>query len=409
MSVIFRSIVTGIAVCAYSFAAYADSTNVVSNKTKSDTTITSTKPGIHLDQSKDILFEQFSANTFALQLLQAKNTFNNNDLIIGGSLQTDWQHWHGKSLTTTPVSIYDHGQDLYLTQATLDIMGNVSHWATTFLSIADGHIGQPFPNGNDIFINRAMVMIGDLDKFPVYTTIGINTIPFGVFAGSGVWDTPLTGSYFNPSQAPMVSIAYYNKGLNVSVSKFSDDANHQNHTVMSAYYNHTMDKFNYSLGAGYLTDLQSNDTGTITTHRKRKRDIPAGLHLGDITDVNASMGYGPLLLSGEYDRGSQKIGSNTGAPEALSFTLTYTHAIAGRDATFGISHSRSFHLVGVPTSLAGADGLPLSAEGLREAWAISAIRPFFSNNLTLGVNFEKTETYLTANSYTGTVELFLYL
>jgi hypothetical protein len=398
-----------IAIFLYSYGANADTTTIVPDKAKSHPDITKSQIGIHLDQSQNVFFEQFSSYNYALQVLQSKNTFNNYDLIIGGSLQTDWQHWYGDRLTTTPVSVYNNGNAGYLTQATIDIMGNVNHWTTAFLSIADGHIGRPTPDGNDIFLNRAMFIFGNLDKFPVYAMVGTNTIPFGIFNGSGVWDTPLTGSYFNPSQAPQVSVAYYKNGLNVIITAFSDQADHQNHNVFSVYYNKKINKFNYSLGAGYLTNLQSNATGSITTHRKRKRDLPPGLHLGNITDLNASIAYGQLSLSGEYNQGSEKLLNNTAVPRAVSVTLTYVHGIAGRDATFGISRSRSYNLAAVPTSLEGEDNLPLSADGLKNTWAISASRNFFSKNISLGVDLEKNETYLAATTYTGTVELFLYL
>jgi hypothetical protein len=288
-------------------------------------------------------------------------------------------------------------------------MGNVTPWWTSFLSIDDAHIGQPAPDGNDIYLNHAMFIFGNLDRFPLFVTTGINTIPFGVFTGTGVWDTPLTASYFFPLQSPLFSIGFFRNGLNISVSEFSDQANHANHSVFSLYYTYKNGKFSANIGAGYLTNLQSNETGSMTTHAKRRRDIPAGLTFGNVSDFNGGIGYGPVQLSLEYIQGSENTGSNTSVPAAASVLITYTHAIAGRNATFGFSRSQSFHLANVPTSLAGQDSLPLASDGLQKAWAVSASRTFFKDNISLGVDFAQTETYQAANSYAATVELFLYL
>ncbi|MDR3490960.1 MAG: DUF3573 domain-containing protein [Gammaproteobacteria bacterium] len=395
-----KFLIIGLAVGVYSISGNADTLD----KTKS-----STQPGVHLDQSKNVLFEQFSSYSFSLQTLQAKNTFNNYDLIIGGSLQTDYQRWHGHTINEIPPRLYKEGKGLYFTQAVLDAMGNVSHWVTSFLSVADSYIGRPSEEGNDVFLNRAILIFGDVDKFPIYATVGINTLPFGVFSGSGVWDTPLTGAYFNPALAPQISLAYYKNGLNISVTKYSDQTNHQNHNVGSVYYNKSIANFNFSLGAGYLTDLKSNSTGTSLTHRKRKHALSSGFNYGLVKDVNASIGYKRFSISGEYVQGSDVVGINVETPHATAFTATYIQSIAGKDVTFGITRSHSYHLKDVPVSLAGEDALPLTAEGLESAWGVSISSPILTKNSVLGVNFEKSVTYSAHSSYTGTLELYLYL
>src|SRR5579862_6778159 len=97
----------GIAIYVISFVTYADT--AASSQTKS------ISAGVHLDQSKDIFFDQFNPYSYSLQLLQAKNIYNNHDLIIGGSLQIDWQHWYGNTILTLPPSQYKNGKGLYFT------------------------------------------------------------------------------------------------------------------------------------------------------------------------------------------------------------------------------------------------------------------------------------------------------
>ncbi len=365
--------------------------------------------GIHLDQSQNVLFEQFGANTFSLQVLQNKDKFNNHDLILGGALQTDLQHWNGGNrINTVSNGVYESGNDLYFTQATFDIMGNFTPWLTGFFSVADGHVAQAPPDGNDIFLNRSFLVLGNVNQFPLFLTAGINTLPFGVFAGSGVWDTPLTGAYFNPSQAPQLSLAFFKNGWNASATIYSDEVNHVNHNVFSIYYNKTINKFSYSLGAGYLTRLATNTTGTPLRARTNRRQA-SGFNMGNIKDFNGSIGYGPVSLSGEYDCGSDKVNGNTDVPQAASVTVTYTTPIAGKDTTFGVSRSRSFDFKNVPVALVGADAVPLASSGIRDALALSVSRPIFRNNFSLGANFEENRTYDNKNTYAGTIEFYAYL
>src|SRR5258708_36888590 len=124
-------------------------------------------------------------------------------MIIGGSIQSELQQWNGNRLNVIPQGTYKEGSGLYITQATFDVMNNINSWAATYLSLADGHI---FQEGNSLFIQHAFLLLGNQDKFPLYFTAGINSIPFGVFTGNGPWDNPLTGAYFNPSQAPQISL-----------------------------------------------------------------------------------------------------------------------------------------------------------------------------------------------------------
>jgi hypothetical protein len=52
-------------------------------------------------------------------------------------------------------------------------------------------------------------------------TAGINAITFGNFAGSGVWNSPLTLDYFQPQPAPQISLGFYKKQWDISATLFS--------------------------------------------------------------------------------------------------------------------------------------------------------------------------------------------
>ncbi|MDX1901091.1 MAG: LbtU family siderophore porin [Gammaproteobacteria bacterium] len=368
----------------------------------------STTPGIHLDQSKNILFDQFYTNTFSLQVLQSKDQFNSHDLILGGSLQLDAQHWQGDKIETSTHSIYQNDSGFYMTQATFDMMLNAGRWSTFFVSMTDNYIARGGPGANYIYFPHAFMTFGNLQEFPAYTTLGISTIPFGVFAGVGPWDTPLTAAYFNSQQAPQISLAYDEKGLNAVVTAFSDEANHENHFAWSVYYNKDGDIFSWSAGAGYLTDLKSNSVGIPAVRRDdRKRGTPI-YDMKGVKDLSGNLRYRQVTLIGEYVRGTKTLGVNHGAPFAYAISASYTPKIAGKDTTFGLTYSATRQMKDVPASLSGEDGIPLALAGLKSSWALGVSYPILKI-LSLGCEIEKEITYSNKNTYTGTFDVVAYL
>ncbi|OGT53592.1 MAG: hypothetical protein A3E84_03590 [Gammaproteobacteria bacterium RIFCSPHIGHO2_12_FULL_42_13] len=371
----------------------------------------------HLDQSQSIFFEEFALATYALQLLQVKSKFHLNDMIIGGSLEFDLQQWHGGEILQIPLGIYQQGNGFYFTQATVDLMNNITPWMTTFFSMTDIHIGRGGPDGNNIYVPHAFILVGNLDKTPFYSTIGINNIPFGVFIGSGPWDTPLTFSYFSPSQAPQVSVGYYKNGLNAVATGFQDQVNNNYNYAYNIGYTKSAAGLGYSIGAGYLTDLKTNNTGYAIAHSDVIQAIPSQQvgNLGGIYDLNSSIRYHQLTLSGEYDIGSNKTNTNFKKPKAYAVTLNYVKNIAGRDTTFGVGRSVALHLKNVPAPLTGNDSIPYALHGLRNIWAFNISRPIFTNYIFLGLDLQKVIANAGGlkntekNTYTTTLDLTAYL
>lgn len=360
-----------------------------------------------LDQSKDVVFEQYGTNTFALDLIKDRNKFDMKSLVIGGMGEFDFQHWQGDRIELTPPSIYHNGTGFYFTQFSIDAMVNVTKWSTVFISGTDSHIGQGGPDGNYKYLQHDFVLLGNLDKSPVYLVMGINTVPFGVFPGSGTWDIPLTSDYFNVQQAPQISLAFFKNDWNLNTTFYSDQTNHENHWTYNISYSKFTDCWSYGAGAGYLTNLKTNTTGNPSVNAVRKST--AGLDMGNVWDVNANVGYKIIALTGEYNVGSQRVGVNKSDPSAYGLTLSIAPKIADVETTFGISHSKTFNLKDIPTTLLGLDGVPLTTSGLKDAWGVSVSRPIYKKYLTLGLDAARSETYSNKQTYTYTLDFIGYL
>ncbi len=362
---------------------------------------------ISLDQSKDVLFEQLASNTYALQLLQAKNKFDNKTLVLGGLGWVDLQHWQGDDLTTLPPEKYHIGSGLYLTEATIDALVNYTNWMAGFLSVSDNQIGQGGPDGNYVYLPHALLLFGDLNKYPFYLATGVNSISFGNFIGSGVWNVPLTSGYFAPQPGPQINLGLYKNNWDISTTLYGDNVNHENHFVVNLNYNNTLGDITYGFGLGHISDLKTNSTGNPTT-KGHKKHSPA-IDMGKIFDVNATVGYKLLSLIGEYLAGSKSVGINSDVPKAFNFTLSFTPTLFGKVTTFGVSRSVTLNFKDIPASLPGKDAVPVVASGLKNSTAVSVSRPIFAQNIILGFDAEKAITYEKKHTFTYTLDLLAYL
>lgn len=363
---------------------------------------------ISLDQFHDVAFEQFSSNAFSLNLLQAKKLFDPQGLVFGGMGELDLQHWYGDYIPITdPTGSYQNNTVLYFTVTTADVMVNVNSWSTIFLSGAVSSIGQGGVNGNYYYSPRAFLLFGNIEKFPLFLTAGINSIPFGQFTGAGVWNKSLTQDYFYPQQAPQLNLAYHQEQLDLSAAIFRDQILFENHSVYTLRYNNTIDSWRYGVGVGCLTRFNFNLTGSPPLNRKAIEPSDE-FDTGTISDINATLGYKLLTLSGEYLRGSRTVNFNNSQPNALSFTVTYTPTLFGIPYSFGVNYSKTNELANIPASLPGQDQLALANAGLKNAWAINASRNF-TKWFVLGLDVERDVIYGNQHTYAYTLDLSVYL
>lgn len=364
--------------------------------------------GVVLDQSQGMLFGQFIPSSLSLQVLQAKPAFSKSDIVIGGLLEADLQSWHGNQIMLTPSGIYNHGGGLYLTQVGFEVMANIHRALTGYISIAESGVGSGGPSGNYYYLPAAFLLLGDLSEYPAYLTVGIASIPFGVFSGGGPWDIPLTAEYFYPAQAPQLSVGYNKNDWNLALTEFRDEANYQYHSVMNVNFSKTVNEVRFKLGAGYLTHFKSNGSGSPTTQQSRRSNVPA-YNVGGVRDLNGNLQYREVGLLVEYAEGSNKVGFNVARPRAYLIQASYIPKIGGEDTTFTLGHSVTLDLNNIPAALFGKDALLISLPGLKNAWSLGVARQVMIKNVVLGLELQRATTYSEVNTYTSTLDLMVYL
>lgn len=156
--------------------------------------------------------------------------------------------------------------DLSLSSAELNINAMASPWATGFMSIdydppatANGNI-----NTSHIYIRRAFVTIGNLDRSPIYGSVGQMYIPFGSYSSAMV--TSSVTSDLAETDALTATLGYHKKGMTLVAYGFngrpSFDSTHHELDAWGLNANYSMKLMNQTqkVGMGYVSNLAESIT-----------------------------------------------------------------------------------------------------------------------------------------------------
>lgn len=209
-----------------------------------------------------------------------------------------------------------------LSTAELDLNAMASSWATAFMSI--DYNGDPISSGNrapksTLYLSRGFLTFGDLNKYPVYFTMGKLYVPFGRYNNSMV-TTPLTISVGRISSPAAVLGFSMDNGVFGSIYGFSGSQTSGASPIikqsgaslgLKSTFAGTKGIFNF--GGGWVSNIADaqgqQNTGLSTTTGQfggfavsqpgtnmTSNNIA---HRVDAMDVHGHLGYGPVSLIGE--------------------------------------------------------------------------------------------------------------
>lgn len=262
-----------------------------------------------------------------------------------------------------------------------------------------------------MFFNKAFVTVGNLDKTPFYITAGKTYIPFGVYTASGPWSVALTRAYFRANETPQVIFGFFNSGLTSNLSVFQDSAKNEiSNFVYNLNYAHTINTlWNFDVGAGYMNDIVGAantafggaNGGTITSNG-----------INPAVDLNAALNYAIYGVSAEYDqtlRDTITNYGNVGQTKAWDVGVTAAPVVMSQPTTFALVYSGAAGIKGIPVGLANdvVNG-PVAINGMKQAWIAYVSRPIISNNVQVGVEYQRATTYFDKIANVGTVDLSVF-
>jgi hypothetical protein len=270
-------------------------------------------------------------------------------LIIGGDLEAQLTHSsnYGKGKWGTDLSDLD-----------LDFLAQINPYANAYMQIKydNSDLGHARRVDNSrLYVNKAFMTFGNLDKSPVYFSAGQMNPPFGRYA-SNMIDDPLT-KLIGSAKARTVVLGYYKKLQNSlttygSAYLFKGDSYDSHHADNNSAVNnggvdfgikYSVGDFDANIGASYVDNLAeaTQMQGTIfdKDHEQLDHKVPA-------IDIHTSFGYkDTYLLFLEYVAATKAFDSND-----LSFGKDISHLSGAKPSAFAVEGIYNFTLLNKPTS-----------------------------------------------------------
>lgn len=370
-------------------------------------------------------FEELPSTTFELALLKAKHDFPSRGVAVGGYLELNPQTWQaspdvaGNALPTLDRSP-GSGSGIFATTVNLDFMSNVNDWTQFFASFKGANLGTSEAS-LDIF-NKAFITVGDLDKLPVYMTVGKIYLPFAVFGGNGPWSDTLAKAAYRSSERTQLIFGYFNDGFNAAASVLN--GNSQSEITDMSYnlrYDSEQGPWHYGVGGGYLLDIRGLSSAYGSAFSGSTPTLQAGGAIG-VYDFNAKVSWEELGIQAEYlqsVRGATMLnpaaettvvqsGDNLGRGSAWYLSMVYTPKLFGKDTEFQLTYSGTDGMAGVPIGLSQNPDADLTADnGIRNAWVASVTRTVLPM-LYVGLEFQASQTYAKRWMYVETLDFSVY-
>lgn len=363
-----------------------------------------------------------SSSQFALGLLKQRNMYSDRALVFGGSLEADPQVWSGSPITynkgtssAPDYQTYQSGNGLPMTTANLYVAANLGRYVTSEITLAADPSDSYKINAQDAF-----VMFGNLDDFPLYATVGKNRLALGSFSGGGPWTGSLTQMLFRPGRVNNMSLAYYKDGLSSNLTLFQTD-DHTSNFIYAAFYGNEIGKWAYGVNGGYVYDV--NGTGNSSFHLATN----PGSEKTRIGAVNfdASLNYDIYGVGAGWAQTTNKSDMTSSSYAGAWYVQAgFSPEIYGRSTNFNIAYNGAYNTNNLPITLTGnadkgyattsgatagnASSVIYSGSGVNKMVVASAQRPFFTENVLIGLEYAYMHMYNNQHTNAYTLDISVY-
>jgi hypothetical protein len=261
-----------------------------------------------------------------------------------------------------------------LPTAELYAMGGINRWTTVFLALAYDNTPPneltppqegPVTSNSRLYLDQGFITIGNLNRFPVYGTIGQEYVAFGQY-NSYMVSNPLTMNMARIKARALglgfdEPYTYY--GLDAQVFTFKGDsttvpnASQINNIGANADYTWNKGNWNAAIGGSYIANIADSlgmqETGATTGFAGFGSDVPASntellVHRVPAYDLHGNFGYAPFSIQGEYITASTNFSpenmtfNGQGAlPEASDIEAAYTFKIFNRPSNFALGYEQT--------------------------------------------------------------------
>jgi hypothetical protein len=281
--------------------------------------------------------------------------------------------------------ISGHSSKIDLSAAELDLIPIINKWAGGFVSFKYDNSqapNVPLTNNSRVHLDQGFLTLGNLNRSPIYLTMGQFYIPFGNYSSLMI-SSPFTQQIFQ-TRARALELAYQhpcNKGPYAQVYVFNGDSNVSNNNNINnlggniGFGYSQGDEWNIDTSVGAIanvadslgfqqTNLPSGFTGySVANSENLVRQVPG-------VSAHLNFGIGQFGMKTEYDTATSDFApqdlmfNGQGArPAALNVEGFYNFRVIDRPSVVVLSYGESWQALAV-----GAPQYRYEASFLTSVW-----------------------------------------
>lgn len=263
--------------------------------------------------------------------------------------------------------------EIVLPRLEMNVIADMNSWATGYFSFDANNITGS--STSTLAVNKAFVVLGNLNKMPVYAFFGRNTLDFGSFATVNFNTMPLNRLEFQAT-GNEAGLGLDTYGLNASVAAangnttangsntLTKNGDSVNNFVLNGSYGMNTAGADWRVGAGYLSGARAKATGTDTSAA---------------WDLNGTVGFGAFDILGEYTTTASKVNANGNKLKAWDLGASYHFPLMGKTTKVNLDYSK------------------VTAQYSAKEWVLGMQQQTFKN-VWMGVEYSNEKGVLASNS-----------
>ncbi|MCF6807604.1 LbtU family siderophore porin [Thiotrichales bacterium 19S9-12] len=348
-----------------------------------------------------IYLEGLSSSTRALSLLQARDRFDNNTLVLGGEIEFDSQVWYGDEFRANEnqsTADLSNGSGIFLTTVNIDFLYNIGQWLQVYIEV----LGSQDGSNVDVSGESASVTIGNLDKTPFFATVGKNRPMYGTLPGAP-WASSIEQGLFRPGYINNITLGYNKDNLTANFTYINASANHDTF-IADTFYTYPISKTQLKLGGnlGYVNDINGTGMGIASTPNNDKTRTPAINVEGQINWKTWTFYSGWASTMRE----NKALDSN-GLSGVWYLQGAYEPILFGKPTLFSISYAQSYNMSNVYFPSAANAGNSVSIIGpKRQIYAF--ISRTIIDAFILSIEYAWIKTFNNQENNTITLDTTIY-
>ncbi len=301
-----------------------------------------------------VVVPQVGTETELTILKLRQSELANQTLYIGGMVRAAALYSRLSENYDGSTSVHSHvsnGRTGYKTASQLNVpevsllsVADINAWATGVVALDADNVGRDGTNDN-IGVDQAYVLLGDLNSSSIYGFAGKKDVDFGNFTSVDFYTMPLDRLAFQVGATDSVGVGFNNSGFNAVLTAMNGGSNNSTTADATAYTQNSnnINNFAVNLDYGMTTNNVAWGVGAGYLNGGRYSYTKSDAQRNGAWDLNGHFNVNSLQVLAEYDRTAAKA-NGVITPESTiqgyNLGAAYGFPIMGHNSSVNADFSR---------------------------------------------------------------------